>query len=57
MDKIKGIFIELLDEWESAESVVINDRSINFSEDYDYLEKRRQEFEEMFNQALNELLK
>jgi hypothetical protein len=49
------IFMELLDEWESAEDIVINDRDTSIEcDEYEELEKRKKEYIKRFNKALLE---
>lgn len=53
-EKLQDIFNELLSEWEDAESIVINDRSINVEVDeYEELIQRKELYIERFNKALN----
>jgi hypothetical protein len=50
-DELLKIFLEVLEEWEDAEEVIINDRG-NVSE-YVELEERKQEYIERFKKELN----
>lgn len=53
-EELSKIFKELLEEWEIAEEIVINDRdtSIEYDE-YEELEKRKNEYMKRFDDALS----
>lgn len=52
--RLLEIFEDLIQEWERAEEVVINDRSINPDKDYNYLEKKKEEYNRKFLEALGD---
>lgn len=52
-NKISEVFNELLEEWYWAEDIAIHDRSINMENEYEDLEKKKQEYKRRFFEALN----
>ena len=58
VDKMKteilNLFMELLEEWEIAEEVVINDRGS--IDDYDILDIRKKEYIKKINELLSKII-
>ena len=58
VDKMKteilNLFMELLEEWEIAEEVVINDRGS--IDDYDILDIRKKEYINKINELLSKII-
>lgn len=52
INKLNTIFNELLEEWYSAESTVINDRSTSLFKDLEVLEIDRRKYKTRFEEAL-----
>lgn len=52
-NKLLEIFNEVLENWYDAEDVVINDRSISLEDEYEKLEKKKQEYIKKFLVALD----
>ena len=52
--EILNLFMELLEEWEIAEEVVINDRGS--IDDYDILDIRKKEYINKINELLSKII-
>lgn len=52
-NKLLEIFNEVLENWATAEDVVINDRSLSYEEDLEELDRKKQEYRKRFIETLN----
>ncbi len=53
-NKLLEIFNEVLENWYQAEDVVINDRSISLEDEYEKLDRKKQEYKKRFLEALDQ---